>query len=92
MAVQHTDNEIDRAASRFEHLADALDPSTAEVGHVDDLRQIASASDTVRADEAQLRESIEVARAQGRSWNQIAIALGVSRQAARQRFAEKMHS
>ena len=90
--MQHTDNEIDRAASRFEHLADALDPSTAEVGHVDDLRQIASASDTVRADEAQLRESIEVARAQGRSWNQIAIALGVSRQAARQRFAEKMHS
>jgi hypothetical protein len=36
------------------------------------------------------REAVEVARAHGRSWNQIAVALGVSRQAARQRFASKV--
>jgi hypothetical protein len=39
-----------------------------------------------------LREAVEVARAHGRSWNQIAVALGVSRQAARQRFADKVRS
>jgi hypothetical protein len=44
----------------------------------------------VRDDEARLREAVHLARAHGRSWNQIAVALGVSRQAARQRFADKI--
>ena len=87
--MRHTDKEIDRAAQRFELLADELDPATAVVDHTDDLRQIAADSEAVRADEARLREAVEVARAHGRSWNQIAIALGVSRQAARQRFTDK---
>jgi len=89
ITVRHTDKEIDRAAQRFELLADELDPATAVVDHTDDLRQIAADSEAVRADEARLREAVEVARAHGRSWNQIAIALGVSRQAARQRFTDK---
>jgi DNA-directed RNA polymerase specialized sigma24 family protein len=87
--MRHTDDEIERAARRFEQLADELDPATAEVDHTDDLRQIAAVSEAVRADEARLREAVEVARAHGRSWNQIAVALGVSRQAARQRFTDK---
>jgi DNA-directed RNA polymerase specialized sigma24 family protein len=87
--MSHTDDQIEEAATRFEQLADALDPATAQVDHTDDLRQIASVSEAVRANEARLREAIEVARAHGRSWNQIAVALGVSRQAARQRFGDK---
>ena len=87
--MRHTEDDIERAASRFEQLADELDPSTADVEHTDDLRQIAADSEAVRADEARLREAVEIARAQGRSWNQIAVALGVSRQAARQRFTDK---
>jgi hypothetical protein len=87
--MRHTDDQIEQAATRFEQLADKLDPATAQVDHTDDLRQIASVSDAVRADEARLREAIEVARGHGRSWNQIAVALGVSRQAARQRFGNK---
>ena len=90
--MRYTDDDINRAADRFEELADKLDPSTAQIDHVDDLRQIAAASETVRTDEARLREYIEVARAHGRSWNQIAIALGVSRQAARQRYSAKLHA
>lgn len=84
--MRHTDDEIERAAKRFEQLADQLDPETTEVDDTDDLRTIAAASDAARADEARLREAVQVARAHGRSWNQIALALGVSRQAARQRF------
>lgn len=53
---------------------------------------MAAASETIRADEAKLREAVEVARAHGRSWNEIAVALGVSRQAARQRFADRVGS
>jgi hypothetical protein len=86
---RHTDEEIERAASRFEQLADSLDPETARVEGTDDLRAIATAAEVVRVDDARLREAVLVARAHGRSWNHIALALGVSRQAARQRFADK---
>ncbi len=87
--MQHTDREIEQATQRFAQLADGLDPGTVEVDHIDDLREVAAASEALRAYEVQLRESVSVARAHGRSWNQIALALGVSRQAARQRFADK---
>jgi len=90
--TRHTDNEIEQAAQRFEQLADTLDPATAEVEHTDDLREIAAAAEAVRADDARLRETVIFARARGRSWNHIALALGVSRQAARQRFAGKAHA
>ncbi len=90
--MRHTDEEIERAAERFEELAEELDPETAKVLVTDDLRGIADAAQTVREDEARLREAVEVARAHGRSWNQVAVALGVSRQAARQRFADKVRS
>ena len=90
--MRHTDDDIERAARRFEQLADELDPATTKVDRTDDLRQIATVSDAVRADEARLRETVEIARAHGRSWNQIATALGVSRQAARQRFNVKTHA
>jgi hypothetical protein len=67
-----------------------IQPIDAE--RIEDLRTIAEAADAARADEARLREAVQVARARGRSWNQIAVALGVSRQAARQRFASKQHA
>ncbi len=90
--MRHTDDDIERAASQFERLTDELDPANAEVDHTEDLRVIAAVSAAVRADEARLREAVEVARAHDRSWNQIAVALGVSRQAARQRFTGKAHA
>lgn len=85
--MRHTDDEIERAAKRFKELADELDPATAEVDDTEDLRAIAAAAEAARTDEARLRETVEMARAHGRSWNHIALVLGVSRQAARQRFA-----
>jgi len=87
--VRHTDEEIEQAARRFEQLADGLVPATAEVDRIDDLRQIAAATHALRRDEARLREGVETARANGRSWNQVALALGVTRQAARQRYTNK---
>ena len=65
--VRHTDDQIEQAAVRFEQLANDLDPATARVDPTDDLRRIASISETVLADEARAREAIEVARAHGRS-------------------------
>ncbi len=88
--MRHSDADIERAGQRFEQLADELDPETADVQRTDDLREIAAAAEAMRADEARLREAVESARGRARSWNQIAVALGVSRQAARQRFSGKV--
>lgn len=84
--MRHTDEEIERAAQRFEKLAHELSPNDTEAENTEDLRAVALAAEAARANEARLREVVETARAHGRSWNHIARALGVSRQAARQRF------
>lgn len=89
MTKRHTDEEIQAAARRFELVADEFDPESAEADNTSDLRQIAAASEAEQQIKARVREAVEIARAHGRSWNQIALALGISRQAARQRFADK---
>ena len=88
--MAHTEEELTRAAEQLEHRLDELDPSTLEAADTSDLRAIAEAVDAVNAADAQLRERVELARARGRSWNRIAIPLGVSRQAARERFSDKV--
>ena len=90
--MRHSDKQIDEAAQRFEQLADALDPDTAKVEDLSDLNAVAAASQAVQDEEARLQQAVHVARKHGRSWNQLATALGVSRQAARQRFADKVHN
>ena len=87
--MKHTDEQIEEAARRFEALTGDLDPKTARVEDLADLRAIAEA-ERARRDEALLTERVAAARAHGRSWNRIAAALGVSRQAARQRFGGKV--
>ncbi len=81
----HTDEQIARAAK----LAEQFDPSNVPMDDTSDLRAVAEAVDGVRAGEARVRELVALARANGRSWGEIGIALGVSRQAARERFSEK---
>lgn len=88
--MRHTDKQIEEAASRFRRLAETLDPETAKVDDLSDLRAVAEAADQVRQSEALVSDRVAAARAKGRSWNRIAIALGVSRQAARHRFADEV--
>ena len=83
-----TDEDI----QRLQKLAEDFDPSTTAGRDVGDLRAIAETVDSIQAGEAKLRELVQLARAGGRSWGEIAIALGVSRQAAHERFAEKIHA
>jgi DNA-directed RNA polymerase specialized sigma54-like protein len=88
--MKHTDAQIEEAARRFEQLADDLDPAGVTAEDLSDLRAVAEAAEQVRRDEALVTERVAAARAKGRSWNRIAVALGVSRQAARHRFANKL--
>lgn len=84
----HTEEEIQRAAK----LAEEFDPSGAPMDDTTDLRTLAEAVNSVQAGEARVRELVARARANGRSWGEVGIALGVSRQAARERFAEKIRA
>jgi hypothetical protein len=86
---KHSNTEIEAAASRFEQWAENVDPATIRWQEAPELVAVAQAADSVRADEARLRDAVATARNAGSSWNRIAIALGVSRQAARQRFGDK---
>lgn len=83
--ARHTEEEVRRAA----RAAEAFDPDRADVRDLGQLRAVADAADAVNAANERLRDSIAVARLYGGySWNRIADTLGVSRQAARQRYAE----
>lgn len=84
----HTEDEIQRAAK----LAEDFDPAGVPMDDTADLRTLAEAVDSVRAGEARIRELVARTRAHGRSWGEIGIALGVSRQAARERFSEKIRA
>jgi hypothetical protein len=84
--VIHTEEEIQRAAK----LAEEFDPSSAPVDDTTDLRGIAEAVDSVGSGAARVRELVALARNNGRSWGEIGIALGISREAARERFGEKV--
>lgn len=86
--TMHTEEEIQRAAK----LAEEFDPAGVPIDDTTDLRTLAEAVDAVRAGEARVRELVARARANGRSWGEVGIALGVSRQAARERFAEKIRT
>ncbi len=86
--TMHTEEEIQRAAK----LAEEFDPAGVPIDDTTDLRTLAEAVDAVRAGEARVREMVARARANGRSWGEVGIALGVSRQAARERFAEKIRT
>lgn len=88
--MTHSDAESEEAASRFERLADALDPAAASADDLSDLRAVAESAGQVRRDEALVTDRVAAARARGRSWNRIAVALGMSLQAARHRFSNKV--
>ena len=80
--------QLEKAAVEAEAWLDGLDPDDDTV-HVDDpadLRQIARAMHAVVDAEKLLTLAINSARANGRSWHEIARVLGMSRQATQKRY------
>jgi DNA-directed RNA polymerase specialized sigma24 family protein len=66
----------------------SLEDGHAEAKDGKDLRGIGEALQAVDAAQAELVAAVATARGHGRSWTEVANVLGVSRQAARQRFAD----
>jgi hypothetical protein len=86
--MPRTPDQLARAAAEAEAWLDSLDPNDMPAEDTTDLRHIAMAVADVAVAEERLREVVVAARAAGRSWARIAMALGVSKQAARERFNE----
>lgn len=85
--MPRTREQLEAAATEAEAWLDALDPASTQVEDTGDLRAIACAMSAVADAEGKLAGAVAEARANGRSWARIAMVLGVSKQAARQRYS-----
>jgi hypothetical protein len=91
--MSRTHEQLEQALADTEAWLDNLDPSL--VGAPDsegqDLIAVGDAMRDVAKSNLALADRVAEARARGRTWTQIAAVLGVSKQAARERFGERAH-
>jgi len=82
--------QLQKALADTEAWLDSLEPKALASPDSDgaDLRAIGEALRAVAASDLTLAEQVAKARTNGRTWTQIAAFLGVSKQAARERFGE----
>ncbi len=88
--MPRTRAQLQQALVETEAWLDTLDPAALASPDSDgeDLRAIGEALRAVAASDLTLAEQVATARANGRTWTQIGAVLGVSKQAARERFGE----
>lgn len=72
--------------SDIEKVLDDLDPATVQARDAVHFRRIIAAKEGVAQAERELRDAVTAAREAGDSWLTIGVALGVTKQAAQQRF------
>ena len=90
--MPRTREQLQQAAAEAEAWLDTLDPADTSVEDPRDLRRIGLALTDVANGEQELAKAVADARRRGRSWGEIALVLGVSKQAARQRFGAREHT
>lgn len=90
MTMPRTREQLEQAAAEAAAWLDQLDPETTPAEDITDLRAVAEAVVNVAAAQAHLEETVRAARQRGRSWGRIAMALGTSRQAARERYEDRV--
>ena len=88
--MPRTREQLAQALADTEAWLDGLDAEALAAPDSDgaDLRSIGEALRAVAASDLSLADEVAKARAHGRTWTQIAAVLGVSKQAARERFGE----
>jgi len=91
--MPRTREQLRKALADTEAWLDRLDPEAIDSpdSEAADLRAIGEALHAVAASDLGPAEQVARARANGRTWTQIATVLGVSKQAARERFGEPAH-
>ena len=91
--MSRSEDELAEALAQSEAWLDAVNPDEVPGEAIDDrkdLRQVGVALIAIEAAEQALVSAVAHARANKRSWTDIANVLGVSRQAARQRFDHRV--
>lgn len=83
-----TKHHVDEDALAALVASDEFDPDPATFLDGEPLRRVVAASDELDRARARLEGEVRDAHDAGMSWTVIGAALGISRQAARQRFAE----
>ena len=80
--------QLEQAAAEAEAWLDQLHPDdpSSTVDDPSDLRAIAYALATVVSAEQAVAQTVAAARKNGRTWEDIAMILGISRQAAQKRY------
>lgn len=72
-----------------EQWLDQLDPNTVEARDAAHFRAIVAANQALTDAEHDLRQVVAEARAAGDSWAMVGAALGITKQAAQQRFGQR---
>lgn len=86
--MARTEQEIQAITARTEAWLDQLDPAATSIEKTADLRRIGLAVIDAENAAAEIAAGVAAARASGRSWAEIALVLGVTRQAAQQRYGD----
>ena len=86
--MPRTREQLEQAAAHAEAWLDSLGPAETPADDPRDLRRIGLALADLAKAEGDLADAVVSARRNGRSWGEIALVLGVSKQAARQRYGE----
>ena len=85
--------EQDAYVAEAERLVDELDPAViATADRLEDLRAIRAIIDDRDDYETRLTDAVGTARRNGRSWGEIARALGVTKQSAHARYVSVVES
>lgn len=86
----------DPSADEINAWLDTVEPDRADARDAKHFRRIVAADAAMKNAELELRNAVAEARAAGDTWDMIGMALGVTRQAAYQRFGrivgEKQHA
>ncbi len=88
--MPRTREQLELAAADAAQWLDEMDPAALDDPAADstDLRRIGLALAAIASASAELESAVRTARENGRSWGDIAMVLGISRQAARQRYGQ----
>lgn len=90
--MPRTREELERAATEAAAWLDSLDPGTTPAEDPADLRRIGLALRALADDQREADDAVAAARQNGRSWGQIGLVLGITRQAARERYGQPARS
>ena len=80
----------DERAEAFETWADSVHPADLEPADTRALQAITRLTDLRKEIEAAIFDAVCEARRTGRTWSEIGVMLGVSKQAAQQRYGPKL--